>query len=248
MVPARRLTVRGQPRGGDAAARHGHHHRCDGGDGGDDGDDGNGFGRRGDHDGGCRHHDGRPGGRIRRGTWTVDTSVGEFSFEDSTGTFVGFRVEEELSSIGSTTAVGRTPTVTGEIMFDGTTLSAATIEADMTAISTNESRRDDNVQSAMETDQFPTATFVLTQPIDLSDAVNTGVATRIEATGDLTIHGVTTPVTLPLDAQLVDGTIVVVGSLDIALSTYGVEAPTAPIVVSVSDQAVVEFQLFFAQA
>ncbi|CAN5857408.1 hypothetical protein BH18ACT2_BH18ACT2_21450 [soil metagenome] len=157
-------------------------------------------------------------------------------------------MQEELSSIGSTTAVGRTPTVTGEIMFDGTTLSAATIEADMTAISTNESRRDDNVQSAMETDQFPTATFVLTQPIDLSDAVNTGVATRIEATGDLTIHGVTTPVTLPLDAQLVDGTIVVVGSLDIALSTYGVEAPTAPIVVSVSDQAVVEFQLFFAQA
>ena len=55
----------------------------------------------------------------------------------------------------------------------------------------------------------------------------------VEATGDLTIHGVTTPVTLPLEAQLVDDTIVVVGSLDIALSTYGVEAPSAPIVVSV---------------
>ena len=26
------------------------------------------------------------------GNWTVDTSVGEFSFENSTGTFVGFRV------------------------------------------------------------------------------------------------------------------------------------------------------------
>ena len=43
------------------------------------------------------------------GTWTVDTSIGEFSFEDSTGTFVGFRVQEELCGIGSTTAVGRTP-------------------------------------------------------------------------------------------------------------------------------------------
>ncbi len=182
------------------------------------------------------------------GTWTVDTSVGEFSFENSTGTFVGFRVQEELSSIGSTTAVGRTPTVTGEITFDGTTLSAATIEADMTAISTNESRRDDRVQEALETGQFPTATFVLTEPIDLGEAVNTGAAVSVEATGDLTIHGVTTPVTLPLDAQLVDGTIVVVGSLDMALSTYGVEAPTAPIVVSVSDQAQIEFQLFFRQA
>lgn len=182
------------------------------------------------------------------GTWTVDTSVGEFSFENSTGTFVGFRVQEELSSIGSTTAVGRTPTVTGEITFDGTTLSAATIEADMTAISTNESRRDDRVQEALETGQFPTATFVLTQPIDLGDAVNTGAAVSVEATGDLTIHGVTTPVTLPLDAQFVNGTIVVVGSLDMALSTYGVEAPTAPIVVSVSDQAQIELQLFFRQA
>jgi polyisoprenoid-binding protein YceI len=93
------------------------------------------------------------------------------SYEDSTGTFVGFRVDEELSGIGSTTAVGRTPTVSGTITIDGTTLTAATIEADMTAITTNDNRRDDNVQAALETDQYPTATFVLTEPIDLGDAV-----------------------------------------------------------------------------
>jgi polyisoprenoid-binding protein YceI len=182
------------------------------------------------------------------GTWAVNTSIGEFSFENSTGSFVGFRVQEELSSIGSTTAVGRTPTVTGTITFDGTTLSAATIEADMSEIVTNDSRRDDRVQDALETGEFPTATFTLTQPIDLGDAVNTGAPVSVQATGDLTVHGVTTPVTIPLEAQLVDGTIVVVGSLDIALSTYGVEAPSAPIVVSVSDDAVMELQLFFSPA
>src|SRR5690606_32753007 len=42
------------------------------------------------------------------GTWTVDTTTGEFDFETATGTFAGFRIQEELSSIGSTTAVGRT--------------------------------------------------------------------------------------------------------------------------------------------
>lgn len=182
------------------------------------------------------------------GTWSVDTSIGEFNFEDSTGTFVGFRVEEELSGIGSTTAVGRTPTVTGSITLDGTTLTAATIEADMTAITTNDSRRDDSVQDVLETDVVPSATFTLTAPIDLGDTVATGAPITVEAIGDLTIHGVTTPVTLPLDAQVVGDTIVVVGSLDIALSTYGVEAPTAPIVVSVSDQATIELQLFFSQA
>ncbi len=70
----------------------------------------------------------------------------------------------------------------------------------------------------------------------------------VQATGDLTIHGVTTPVTLPLEAQLVGDTIVVVGSMDMELSTYGVEAPTAPIVVSVSDDAQIELQLFFSPA
>jgi len=34
-------------------------------------------------------------------------------------------------------------------------------------------------------------------------------------------------VTLPLEAQLVNDTIVVVGSIDISLAAYGVEAPTA---------------------
>jgi polyisoprenoid-binding protein YceI len=182
------------------------------------------------------------------GTWAVDTSIGEFSFEDSTGTFVGFRIDEELSGIGDTTAVGRTPAVTGTITFDGTTLASAAIDADMSAITTNDSRRDDRVQDALETDQFPTATFSLTQPIDLGEAVTTGAPVAVDATGDLTIHGVATPVTLPIEAQLVGDTIVVVGSLPIELSTYGVEAPSAPIVVSVSDQATIELQLFFSAA
>ena len=252
MVPARRRTRRRQPGVRKCAGRgdHGHddgaRHR-----GGDDAR--NGLRRHraggGDRDDDARHEWG--GGRSTAavsGTWAVNTSIGEFSFENSTGTFVGFRVQEELSSIGSATAVGRTPTVTGTITFDGTTLAAATIEADMSEIVTNDSRRDDRVQDALETGEFPTATFTLTQPIDLGDAVNTGAPVSIEATGDLTVHGVTTPVTIPLEAQLVDGTIVVVGSLDIALSTYGVEAPSAPIVVSVSDDAVMELQLFFPPA
>ena len=106
----------------------------------------------------------------------MDTSIGEFSYEDSTGTFVGFRVEEELTGIGSATAVGRTPEVSGTLDIDGTTVTAVTIEADMTAITTNESRRDDKVQGALETDEFPTATFVLTEPIELGDAAAAGRA------------------------------------------------------------------------
>ena len=181
------------------------------------------------------------------GSWSVDTSIGEFSYEDSTGTFVGFRIAEELSGLGSTTAVGRTPDVTGTLTVDGTTVTAVTIEADMTSITTNDNRRNDKVQDALETGQYPTATFVLTEPIELGDVAE-GATIDVQATGELTIHGVTQTVTIPLQAQLVDDTIVVVGSLDIVFADYGVEVPTAPIVVSADDHGPLELQLFFTRS
>ncbi len=182
------------------------------------------------------------------GTWNVDNSIGEFSFEDSTGTFAGFRVAEELSGVGSTTAVGRTPEVTGTLEIDGTTVQAATITADMSALTTNDSRRDGRARDALETDQFPEATFTLTSPIELGADAASGDPVAVDAAGDLTIHGVTKPVTFPLDAQLVDGTIVVTGTLDVTFSDYGVELPTAPIVLSLDDNGQIELQLFFTRA
>ena len=180
------------------------------------------------------------------GTWTVDGDSGTFDFEDTaTGTFVGFRVEEELSSVGSATAVGRTPEVTGSITIEGTTLTEATFEADMTAITTNESRRDDRVQSALETSEFPTATFTLTEPVDLGAAAADGGPVSVAAVGELTVHGITQAVEIPLEAQLVDGSIVVVGSMEIVFADYDVEVPSAPVVLSAEDHGILEVQLLF---
>jgi polyisoprenoid-binding protein YceI len=182
------------------------------------------------------------------GNWSVDTSVGQFSFEDSTGTFVGFRVSEELSGIGSTTAVGRTPAVSGTMTIDGTTLTATSIEADMTQLTTNDSRRDDKARRALGASEFPTATFTLTSPIDLGDAASTGAKTAVTAKGDLTVKGVTKTVEIPLEAQLTGNTVVVVGSLPVVFSDFGIEAPTAPVVLSVDDHGTMELQLFFSRA
>jgi polyisoprenoid-binding protein YceI len=182
------------------------------------------------------------------GTWSVDAETGEFDFDTATGTFAGVRIAEELASIGSTTAVGRTGDVAGTVEIDGTTVTAADIEVDMTTITTNDSRRDDKVQEALETGEFPTATFSLTEPIDLGDGATTGDEVSVTAVGDLTIHGVTQQVELPLQAQLVDGTIVIVGSLEITFSDFGVEVPSAPIVLSVEDVGTMELQLLLTRA
>src|SRR5688572_5105467 len=60
------------------------------------------------------------------GDWTVSTSLG--SFDDFSGTWAGYRVEEELSGIGAATAVGRTPDVSGSMTVADGTVSAVGIE------------------------------------------------------------------------------------------------------------------------
>jgi polyisoprenoid-binding protein YceI len=181
------------------------------------------------------------------GTWTVDNSSGDFDFETATGTFVGFRIQEELASIGSTTAVGRTGDVTGTIEIEGTTLTAAEFDIGLASITTNESRRDSRVQEALETDQFPTATFTLTAPVDLGADPASGEDISVTATGDFTLHGVTRQVEVPLQARLVGETVVVVGSFDVSFADYGVSVPSAAIVLSVEDHGTLELQLLLVE-
>ena len=181
------------------------------------------------------------------GTWTVDTETGEFDYDTATGSFVGFRVEEELANIGAATAVGRTGELTGTLTIDGTSVTEASFEVDMTTITTNESRRDGRVQEALHTDQHPTATFELTEPIELGDAASSGQVTA-EATGELTVNGITKPLTIPIEAELVNDTIVVVGSTVVVFSDFDVEVPSAPVVVSADDRGTLELKLLFVRA
>ena len=181
------------------------------------------------------------------GTWTVDPSIGSFS--DFTSSFVGYRVQETLASIGATEAVGRTPNVTGSITIDGSTISAADFTADLTTLESDDDRRDGQLrQQALETGQFPEATFVLTQPIALDAVPADGETIDLTATGDLTLHGVTNSVEIPLQARLEGDVIVVVGSLPIAFADYGMEPPRSMMVLSVEDNGVMELQLQLTRA
>jgi polyisoprenoid-binding protein YceI len=180
------------------------------------------------------------------GIWTVDTGVGSFAFEDSTASYVGFRVDEVLASVGSATAVGRTPTVTGTVVIDGTVLTDATITADVTAMVSDESRREDAIQRSLGTGSNPEATFVLTEPVELGDAAARGEIVAVVAVGELTVNGVTNIVEFPIEAQPVDGLVLVTGSTDVVFADYGVITPTAPAVLSVEDHGIVEFQLWFS--
>lgn len=179
------------------------------------------------------------------GIWTVDTSIGEFSFEEATSSFLGFRIAEELASVGATTAVGRTPEVAGTLTLSGALITETVIEGDLSQLVTNASRRDRAARESLDTGAFPIATFTLTSPIDIGAVPAQGEPVIVNAAGDLEIKGVTQPIEIPLEAQLVGDLIVVVGSVDITFADWGVELPTSPGVVSIEDHGILELQLFF---
>ncbi len=180
------------------------------------------------------------------GTWNVDPSIGSFS--DFSGSFVGYRVEEELANVGAATAVGRTPDVTGSLTLSGTTITAAEMTADLSTLQSDDDRRDGQLQrQALETGTFPTATFTLTEQIDLAAVPADSELISVTATGDLTLHGQTKTVQIPLEARLSGNVVTVTGSLEIVFADYGMEKPTSFLVLSIADRGTMELQLHFTK-
>jgi len=181
------------------------------------------------------------------GTWHLDTSIG--SFADFSGSWVGYRVQEELASIGGNTAVGRTPDVSGTLSVTGMTLTEASMSANLSALVSDDERRDGQLgRQALETDQHPTATFELSEPLEIPEAALTGETVEVTAHGTLNLHGVTQAVEFPLDVRYEDGVIGVAGSLEIAFADFGIEQPTSFVVLSVDDHGTIEVQFFFTHA
>jgi len=180
-------------------------------------------------------------------TWIVDDEIGTFDFETASGSFAGFRVDEELT-VGAVTAVGRSGGVTGSLTIDGDALTAAEIVVDMNTIVSNDSRRERAIRNAVDASGFPTATFTLTQPVDLPGGLADGDQVTVDAIGDLTVKGTTNQVTFTISALVRDdGFGIVTGSADLVWEDFGVTPPSAPIVVSIADEGVVEFQLVVAK-
>jgi polyisoprenoid-binding protein YceI len=182
------------------------------------------------------------------GTWTVDPSIGSYDYAagDFSGSWAGYRVQEQLVGIGGATAVGRTPHITGTITLAGTQVAGADLSVDLTTLASDQSMRDGQLgQQGVQTDQFPSATFVLTQPIELGSIAAEGTSVDITVVGDLTLHGVTKNVSIPMAAVQQGDIIGVSGSITFTWGDFGMTQPTSMRVVSLADDVTMEFQAFF---
>jgi polyisoprenoid-binding protein YceI len=178
------------------------------------------------------------------GTWSIDTSVG--SFADFSSSWVGYRVDETLAGNRANTAVGRTPDVTGTLALAGATITSVEVTADLTSLRSDDQRRDGQLQrQGIETGQFPQATFKLTTPIKLGSAPADVQTITATANGELTLHGVTKAVQVPIQARLSGDLVTVAGSIPIQFADYAIEPPTSFVVLSVEEHGTMEFQLHF---
>jgi polyisoprenoid-binding protein YceI len=179
-------------------------------------------------------------------TGSVD---GSWKVRDGGGSFVGYRVREQLAFLQSPSdAVGRTSAVTGTIQVSGDRLDQARIQADLRQLTSDQSRRDNAIrQQGLQSEQFPGATFELSQPIALPGGLAAGETVRADAKGRLTLHGTTRDVTLPLQGRWNGDTIQVAGSLPITMTDYGIQPPQLGPVVSIDNTATMELQLVFVR-
>jgi polyisoprenoid-binding protein YceI len=171
-------------------------------------------------------------------TATPGTTTSSWVVVPGEESFVGYRVREEFASIGVADAVGRTGEVGGGVNVDGDQIAGAVLEADMTTLRSDESRRDDALRTrGIETDRFPDAQFQLLEPVDL---VGRNQAVR----GELTLHGETQPIRVKVSAQRLGAeTVELVGEAPIAFADFKIEPPSVAGVVTVEDNGTLEFKL-----
>ncbi len=163
------------------------------------------------------------------------------------GSEVGYRIEEVINGF-DTTANGRTEAITGEFTIDGSLVTAGEFTVDMTTFSSDSGRRDSAFNGRiMDVDNFPTATFVLTEPIDFGAVPADGTTITATATGDLTLRGTTVSVTFDVEATFQSGRVGVLGQIPIVFADYDIDQPSAP-GITAEDNGLLEFVLIFDRA
>lgn len=177
---------------------------------------------------------------------TVATSATDGEWAVVAESIVGYRVKEVI--VGQKTeGVGRTSSVTGSLKIADQKVLNAEFTVDMTTLKSDSTRRDRQVNTRiLDTATYPTATFVLKEPITLTPEVLAGSELTVNTTGTLTLRGVTKDIAVTLIARLVDDVIEVNGSIELVFADWSIPDPSISAIV-VEDRGQLEFLIRFAR-
>lgn len=159
---------------------------------------------------------------------------------------VGYRINERIA-LKTFETVGRSSEVTGSLKILDSQITQTTFEVDMKTFQSDSGGRDAQFNGRiMDTEKYPTANFVLTEPITLVEKPINGLTIKNAATGNLTIRGTTKEVTIPLSSTLQNSVITVIGQIQIQFDEWKIPNPSVPLVfIYTEPNCILEFSLKF---
>lgn len=157
--------------------------------------------------------------------------------QSSASYFVG----EKLASLSLPSTAKGTTGIQGTFGLDDDSLPAGTkFTVDLRGLKSDQDRRDQRVQAALQTSQYPDATFVSESVSGVPNPVPEGAEFDLKLTGKLTLHGVTKDVTWDVKAKKQGQAISALATLKINFSDYNITKPDIAGFVSVGDAATIQ--------
>jgi polyisoprenoid-binding protein YceI len=164
---------------------------------------------------------------------------------DPSASQASYHAHEQL--VGKTLpseAVGTSKALSGALMLapDGSVVAdESKITVDLTGLQSDESRRDNWIKNnTLQTSRYPMATFVPREVQGLPMPLPTSGQVRFQMLGDLTVHGVTKPVTWQVTAQFADASVSGSATTSVKLTDFGMTPPKVGPVLNIEDGMTLE--------
>jgi polyisoprenoid-binding protein YceI len=165
------------------------------------------------------------------GTWQVTSA-----------SVAGFRIQQTVLGLTSD-VVGRSEDITGTVVIAGGQVTTASLRINLLAL-TSAGKPAPQFGVSLDTQHHPDATVGLARPVALGDSFASGATIRAGAAGQLTLHGVTRTVTVPLSARRDAANVEVAGSIPVTFADWGIAGPKGyGMLGSLADHGVAEFLL-----
>jgi polyisoprenoid-binding protein YceI len=164
---------------------------------------------------------------------------------DSTASRASYHAQEQLVGRNlPSEAVGTSNAVSGTIVIDpdgSIDADQSKINVDLSKLTSDESRRDNFIRgNTLQTSRFPMATFVPRSVAGLPSPLPTSGQATFQLSGDLTVHGVTRPVTWQVTAQFDSATVSGNATTGVNISDFGMTPPKAGPVLAIQDGLTLE--------
>lgn len=164
------------------------------------------------------------------------------------GSEVRYRVREQLVGLNfPNDAVGVTGAVEGGVAFDGqgrVVPGGSRFTIDLRTLRSDEARRDNYVRrNTLETDRYPTVTFVPTEARRLPVSLPQSGTVPFELIGDLTVRDATRRVTWDAAATFDGPKVTIRARTAFRFGDFGLRVPRVSVVLSVEDDIKLEADL-----